>query len=216
MCRKRWIALWAAMVLVAAGCGQTSKTDATADAAKTDASAGNPTTQAPANAQAAGSIRQTAAKLDGPAATVFEFLDAARTGNDAKGLTMLTAAAREKNQKTFRPSASDTATFQVGKVEYRADDLAAVSTAWTDLNEDGEKDTQEAVWMVRREPEGWRVGGVAATVIAGRPPILLNFEDPEDMTRQLQALREELARQEREEELQARKPAARDMQPLRR
>jgi hypothetical protein len=216
MCRKRWIALWAAMALAAAGCGQASKTNEKAEAAKTDASAGNPTAQAPADGPTKGSIRQTAAKLDGPAATVFDFLEAARTGNDAKGLTMLTAAAREKNHKTFKPSASDTAAFQVGQVEYKADDLAAVSSAWTDLNEDGEKDTQEAVWMVRREPEGWRVGGVAATVIAGKAPILLNFEDPEDMARQRQKLREELDRQEREEELQAQGRPAPDAHPLRR
>ena len=216
MFRKQWIALWAMTAVVVAGCGQASKTGDKAEAAKTEANASDALAQTPGDGPAKGSILPAAAKLDGPAATVYEFLDAAHKGNDAKGLMMLTTTAREKNQNTFKPSASDTATFQVGKVEYKADDLAAVSSAWTDINEEGARDTQEAVWMVRREPEGWRVGGVAAAVIAGKPPILLNFEDPEDMTRQLQALRDEMARQEREEELQAQQRPAADVHPLRR
>jgi hypothetical protein len=212
MCRKRWIALWAVMAVVAAGCGKTTKTGETADAAK---SGSNAVDQATANGAAKGTILPAAAKLDGPAATVFEFLEAVRTGHDGRATAMLTKIAREKN-KSVRPQASDTATFQVGKVEYKADDLAAVSCAWTDLNENNEKQTEEAVWMVRREPEGWRVAGVAAAVFPGELPVLLNFEDPDDMAQKQQMVREEMNRRERQAELQATGRPDPEVQPLRR
>jgi hypothetical protein len=212
MFRTRWIVLSAVVAVAAAGCGKATKTGETADAGKSGANVNAP---APADGTVKGAVLPAAAKLDGPAATVFEFLDAVRTGNDAGGEAMLTRTAREKNNK-FHPSASDTATFQVGKVEYKADDLAAVSTAWTDMNKEGEKQTEEAVWMVRLKPEGWRVAGVAATVFPGKPPLLLDFEKPEEMAQKLQMLREEEDRQEQEEELQAQGRPDPNVQPIRR
>ena len=110
---------------------------------------------------------------------------------------MLSTVAREKTASLNRnvtPPASDTARFTVGKVEYVNDDGARVACTWTDLDEEGQPKSDEAIWVLRREHQGWRVVGVAAQVFPGEPPLLLNFEDPEDMFRKQQWVREEIRR----------------------
>ncbi len=43
------------------------------------------------------------------------------------------------------------------------------------------------------------MAGVAAVVFDGEPPLLLNFEDPDDMAKKQQWLREEVARRAKSE-----------------
>jgi len=45
---------------------------------------------------------------------------------------------------------------------------------------------------VRLDPEGWRVVGMATRVFDDMPPLLLNFEDPEDMLNKQQLVAAEL------------------------
>ena len=162
-----------------------------------------PDTDALAGTDAGG---EGTATLEGPAAAVDEFLEALRTGNDEKASKMLTTAAREKTASLNRnvtPPASDTAKFSVGKVDYVNDDGARVACTWTDLDEDGQPKTDEAIWVLRREQRDWRVAGVAAQVFPGEPPLLLNFEDPDDMFRKQQWVREEIRRRTEAGDLQA-------------
>lgn len=192
------------------GCGQAND-PSTAGAPKsgeTDAQAKVATSTNPASA----------ANLDPAAKAVFEFLDAVRTGSDAKATAMLSTVAREKAaelNRSVRPPASDTAKFQVGTVQYIGNDGARVNTLWTDLDENGESQTDEAIWVVRKETEGWRVAGVAATVFDGDPPLLLNFEDPEEMVKKQQWVKEEIQRRTEAAQLQANENQA-PGQPVRR
>ena len=187
MLNRVWIGWFAVLALVVAGCG---KSDGTGKQAGTPADRdGVPS--------AAGVDPTAVAKAEGPTAAVGEFLEALRTGNDAKATRMLSATAREKTaaiNRNLTPPASDTARFTIGKVEYIGDDGARVSCTWTDLDEEGQAKSDDAIWVVRREPEGWRIAGVAAQVFPGEPPLLLNFEDPEDMFRKQQWVREEIRR----------------------
>ena len=190
MKRHRWIAL-ASTVVLAFGCGKSE--DASPGAAKPGSGEAKPA----AATVATSADPQSATNLEGPARAVYEWLDAVRTGNDAKATAMLTQVARQKaieQDRTVRPPASDTARFQVGAVQYIGEDGARVASLWTDVDEDGETQTDEAMWVLRKEPEGWRVGGVAATVFEGEPPLLLNFEDPEETVQKQQWLREEVER----------------------
>jgi len=204
MCCKRWIVMWAILAAGVVGC---QKSEGTPGAAVPAANGGAATADAE-QGQANPTPAPVVARLDGPAAAVFEFLEAVRTGNDAKATQMLSTVAREKTaalNRSVRPSASDTARFQIGKVEYRAEDLAAVHCTWTDLDEKGEggePQTDEAVWMARREPQGWRIAGAAFTVFPGEPPLLLNFEEPEEMLQKQQWVRDEIRRRQ-QAELQA-------------
>ncbi len=134
-------------------------------------------------------------KTDDPAAAVSAFLEAVRSGNEKMAAKMLSSRAREKSaNRSFAPPASSTAKFTVGKVEYVHDDGARVAATWTDRDANGQPKTDEAIWVMRRERDGWRITGVAAAVFPGEPPVLLNFEDPEDMWRKQHWIREEMRR----------------------
>ncbi|MFZ5833290.1 MAG: hypothetical protein ACOY3P_24640 [Planctomycetota bacterium] len=191
MTRKyAWI-LAASAAMMVAGCGRQSETPATAP---DDAAA----MQHLSESIATNSDPTNVARLEPPAAAVAEFLEAVRTGNDEKATAMLTSVAREKavaNNGGVRPPASDTACFEVGAVQWIGDDGARVGSTWTDVDVgSGEPQTDEALWVLRKEADGWRIAGVAATVFDGEPPLLLNFEDPEEMQRKQQWVREEIVR----------------------
>jgi hypothetical protein len=102
---------------------------------------------------------------------VVTFLDALKKGDDAAARGMLTKVARAKTE-----------------------DLVHVATTWTDVDSDGFKSTENVVWVVRLEPEGWRVVGMAMRVFEDLPPLLLNFEDPEDMIAKQEMVAAELQR----------------------
>ena len=158
-------------------------------------------------------------QLDGPAGAVHEFLDALRTGNDKKASSMLSALAREKTASlggNLTPPASDTAQFAIGKVDYVNDDGARVACAWTDIDVDGQSRTDEAIWVLRREEAGWRIVGFAYQVFPGEEPLLLNFEDPEDVFRKLQWAREETRRRMEADGLQAHQGGENQENPIRR
>lgn len=187
MCRMHGIALGTALILIVAGCGKQPGTE----------------TATPQATTASGGQASSTAKLDGPAGAVAEFLEAVRTGNDKKATEMLSTEARRKTaalNRSVTPPASDTAKYTVGKVDLVNNDGARVACTWTDLDADGQPKTDEAIWVVRREAKGWLIAGVAAQVFPGEPPLLLNFEDPEDMFRKQQWVREEMRRRMEKED----------------
>ncbi|MGA2619808.1 MAG: hypothetical protein ABSF26_19520 [Thermoguttaceae bacterium] len=179
--RSWWTGLLVA-VLIIAGCGKSGQTGPAGSAASDQpAAAATPTEPAP---------------------VVAAFLDAIRTGNDDAAMGLLTSTARQKAIEANRnptPPASDSARYEVGAVEYVGQDGARVACTWSDLDESGKPRTDRALWVLRREPVGWRVAGVAAVIFEGEPPLLLNFEDPEDMAKKQQWLREEVARRAKSE-----------------
>jgi hypothetical protein len=184
MCKLHGVTAWAILALIVAGCGKTPGTS-------------------PPEAVSPAADATEVAKADGPAAAVSEFLEAVRTGNDEKATRMLSTLAREKTASLNRnvtPPASDTAKFAIGKVDYVDDEGARVASTWTDLDANGQPRTDEAIWVVRRQSDGWRVAGVAATVFPGEPPLVLSFEDPEDMLRKQQWVREEIRRRMEKEQ----------------
>jgi hypothetical protein len=193
MCKMHGKTLWIALLLIVAGCGKPAGTGQSSTTPQ-----GSEAAAAPTNDRT-----DAVAKAEGPAAAVAEFLEAVRTGNDEVASQMLSAVARQKTaalNRSVTPPASDTAKFSVGKVDYVGNDGARVSCTWTDLDPDGQPKTDEAIWVVRREVNGWRIAGVAAQVFPGEPPLLLNFEDPEDMFRKQQWVREEMRRRLEKEE----------------
>lgn len=154
-----------------------------------------------------------AAAPDGPEAAVREFLEAVRTGDDKKTEAMFTRLAREKIKEMediqVAPPGSDTASFEVGTAEYLAEDGARVKSKWTDLDREGKPRTDEITWMLRKESEGWRIAGMAATVFEGEDPLLLDFENPKETLRKLELLREEIRQRTEAQAAQAApKPAA--------
>jgi hypothetical protein len=130
---------------------------------------------------------------------VVTFLEAIKRGDDAAARKMLTTTARAKTEElgiSVAPPVNDTATYAVRECETIGDggDLVHVATTWTDVDPDGFQSTDNVIWVVRLDPEGWRVVGMAMRVFEDLPPLLLNFEDPEDMLAKQAMVAEELER----------------------
>jgi hypothetical protein len=133
-----------------------------------------------------------------PEQATTEFLEAVRTGDHDKTATMLTPTARERTAKqemVVAPPGSATAQYAIRDVKY-VDEGAHVAVDWSDVEEDGRMHTDRIVWILRKEDIGWRVAGMATKVFPDLPPVVLNFEDPEDMLRQQQWVGQEMARRE--------------------
>jgi hypothetical protein len=131
----------------------------------------------------------------GPDVAVFEFLKAVQSGDDKKAADMLTKTAREKTtemEMVVAPPGSETASFEVGEVQLLEDKGAYVSSTWTDVDEDGQPHSDQIVWVVRNEPEGWRIAGMVTKLFDSK--LVLNFEDPQDMLRKQQLAEQEMMR----------------------
>jgi len=145
----------------------------------------------------AGTAVGAAPSTDPAKATVTAFLEAIKRGDDPGAQAMLTKVARAKTQElgiSVAPPVNSTATYSIRECELIAgtDDLVHVGTTWTDTDPDGFTTTENVVWAVRLEPEGWRVAGMATRIFDDMPPLLLNFEDPEDMIAKQEMVAQEL------------------------
>ena len=143
------------------------------------------------------------AKTEPAKATVVAFLEAIKRGDDAAARGLLTKVARLKTEElgiSVAPPVADSATYSVRDCEMvsDADDLVHVGTTWTDVDTDGFKTTENVVWVVRLDPEGWRVVGMAMRVFDDMAPLLLNFEDPEDMLTKQEMVAQELQKRAQE------------------
>jgi hypothetical protein len=147
---------------------------------------------------AVGEGQQWVDSVPTPDVTLREFLEAVRTGDDAKAEQLLTVVAREETRKhdlSVAPPGSETAKFEVGKVEYiAANEVAHVESTWTDIGEDGQPQSDMIIWMLRRDPAGWRIAGMATKIFKDELPLLLDFEDPEDMIRKQRLAETEMRR----------------------
>ncbi len=136
----------------------------------------------------------------GPAKqAVVTFLEAIKRGDDDAARRMLTVTARAKTEElgiSVAPPVNDTATYAVQECQVVGDsgDLVHVATTWTDIDAEGFQSSDNVIWVVRLDPEGWRVVGMAMRIFEDMPPLLLNFEDPEDMLAKQAMVAEELTR----------------------
>ena len=158
---------------------------------------------------AGGAEPASTVNLDPAKAVVNAFLQAIKRGDEQGALAMLTDVARAKTQElglSVAPPVKDTATYSIGDCEAvgDADDIVHVATTWTDTDEDGFTSTDNVIWVCRLDPEGWRVVGMAMRIFADLPPLLLNFEDPEDMLAKQQLVADEITRRAK---LAAQQPA---------
>jgi len=148
-------------------------------------------------------------------ATVTAFLEAIKRGDDPGAQAMLTKVARAKTQElgiSVAPPVTSTATYSIRECEVipGTDDLVHVGTTWTDTDPDGFTTTENVVWAVRLDPEGWRVAGMATRIFDDMPPLLLNFEDPEDMIAKQELVAKELQkRSQQAADQQAKQPGER-------
>ncbi|MFM8892073.1 MAG: hypothetical protein ACKOTB_10725 [Planctomycetia bacterium] len=144
-------------------------------------------------------------------ATVTAFLEAIKRGDDTAARAMLTKVARAKTEElgiSVAPPVTSSSTYTIRESEVvgDGDDIVHVSTTWTDTDSDGFTTTENIIWAVRLDPEGWRVAGMATKIFDDMPPLLLNFEDPEDMIAKQEMVAQELQRRAQQAAAEGTKP----------
>ena len=144
-------------------------------------------------------------------ATVTTFLEAIKRGDDTAARAMLTKVARAKTEElgiSVAPPVTSSSTYTIRESEVvgDGDDIVHVSTTWTDTDADGFTTTENIIWAVRLDPEGWRVAGMATKIFDDMPPLLLNFEDPEDMIAKQEMVAQELQRRAQQSAAEGTKP----------
>ena len=90
------------------------------------------------------------------------------------------------------PPGAPNATYTVGAVQHPEGDVNAayVSCIWSEKHDNGEEDSYEVVWVLRKEQAGWRVAGMATQLSETDEPVFLDFEDlaaMENMVRDAEA-----------------------------
>jgi hypothetical protein len=122
-----------------------------------------------------------------PHQVVQVFLDALKQGDIATKASLLTQKAREETAREnfeINPQSAPNAKYEVKPAQYLPDNPngAHVTSTWTETYPDGEL-KYDVVWVLRRQPEGWRIAGMAIELVPGQPPAFLNFEDAADMAK---------------------------------
>jgi hypothetical protein len=133
-----------------------------------------------------------------PEKVVTEFLNAMKTGNDGVAAGLLTATAREETAKhslAVQPPGSPTAEYEIGEGQLAEDDpsVAQVGCVWTEKDAEGTDHSEEVVWVLKKQPEGWRVFGMATQMPTRTEPVFFNFEDPAEMTSLMETISQEIA-----------------------
>ena len=118
--------------------------------------------------------------------SVEQFLHALSAGNTEIATAMLSEKARIENEKAgmgIDPPGSPTAKYTVSPDAWFDPDqpYAQVSSTWTDRDSRDVVQTYEIVWLLKKEKGDWKITGMGTKVFADQPPIVLNFENPQQM-----------------------------------
>lgn len=179
------------------GCGQGGSAPEAKQSAATTGSSDSTSAGAEASRQTQPRTPTLEELTADPRSCVAAFLEAIRQGDDQRILELYTAKARAEAAalgEHFAPRGSDTARFQVGEVEFLNSESARVSAVWTDLDENGRPQSDEALWMVRKEKGGWRVAAMAVKVFDGNEYLFLDFEDLNRTKAMIEEFRQEQLR----------------------
>lgn len=189
MQRSAWWGMLIGFCVSLSGCGANSQStdDASADVPNSQTSEVGLSSQAP----------PIEGSTSDPAQVVEKFLSAVKSADERTAERLLTKLARRKTTElgiAVDPDGSDTASFEVGEVRYISQSEVHVASIWTELDEDGQPQSDRIVWALRRSADGWGIAGMATQVFEDQPPLFLDFEDPADMLRKQQLVEEEFRR----------------------
>ncbi len=137
---------------------------------------------------------------DSPDRTLAIFLKAICSNDQETMFDMLTVAARDAlRERGMSPgmNASDDATYEVLEFEY-VEEGAHVACNWVEKQENGTPLKTPVIWIMHKEPAGWRVSGMAMRVFDDMRPVTFNFEDPVDMVHKQELIDQEIARREQD------------------
>ncbi|HEY2826670.1 MAG TPA: hypothetical protein VGJ04_03640 [Pirellulales bacterium] len=133
------------------------------------------------SAPAPTSTAVSAIPADPAARAAYDFLDAVLKGDTLRASKRLTPIAIERinaTGKQFSPPGLQTASFRIGEVRKPTADQALVQCVLTDSSQ-GAPRTEEIGCLLRLVDNDWRVSGIAYIPGPNRPPMILNFENPQ-------------------------------------
>ena len=163
MKKSIWLPL-ATGVLLASGCGT-----------KDEIASSGTSTASTANAQNGAALTTPS----DPKEVVRLFLDSMRQGNGAQLSSLLSTLAREeikRKELEIAPLGSPMATFQIIEAAEQNGGML-VSSTWTEPEQPGQPLTElEVVWELRKEPDGWRICGMAVDPKNGDEVQIVDFE----------------------------------------
>jgi len=163
MFKKGCAVLILVSVVGLAGCGSADKKrDSQAPAAKP---AAEQSTEKPADS-AALDIKSDKT----PEGVTDRFFAAFFSGQDQEAQNLLTSKAQEMTKENFSAQASDTVAWKITKKE-TAGQTAYVFVEVSDLNESGERSSEELIFALRQEESRWGIAGFNAGKLA------VNFEE---------------------------------------
>ena len=137
---------------------------------------------------------------DGPDRPLAVFLKAICSNDQDTMFEMLTVAARDAlRERGMSPgmNTGDDASYEVLEFEY-VEEGAHVACNWVEKQEDGTPLKTPVIWIMHKEPAGWRVAGMAMRVFDDMRPVTFNFEDPVDMVHKQELINQEIARREQD------------------
>lgn len=203
---SRSFLMFAAVVGLASstGCGQGAAPSVGEDAsvgAVVDTSSNTPDISSPAPDKT---------PSDPVARVVYEFLDAVRRGDTNGASVRLTPLALKRTTEldmNISPPGSDTAQFQVGATEMIDNDKAIVESTWSDQDADGQASNEQITWALKLSDGQWRISGMAAEIGSNQPPVIIDFENPEQAAPPAQAVAAPPSPAEEDAPRQATKPS---------
>jgi hypothetical protein len=167
---KRWmLAATLGVTSLGLGCGKSSST-----------------TSKPSSGSSSSQLaKATDSKNEAPEAAeiVAQFLESVKKGDRDRVAGLLTDLAIESLDKAgieVAPPGSPQATFELGETRYTDTDkdAAYVELAWTEPAEQGGVPVRsEALFALRKEPEGWRIAGMVLDNGPNQPPEIIDFEN---------------------------------------
>lgn len=187
----RWLLHFSivAMVCALGGCQQAVSTVDSGVTASSDPNAAKTADVKPGSGKDGG-LRPAGPALPASSATpqevVHAFLDASRGGHEEFATELLSDKAREATSSqglALDPPGSSSMVYRIGDVEFPTEDRQAayVSSIWQEDGVASAAERFEVTWILRRQPEGWRIAGMASRVEAEAEPVLINFEDVSDL-----------------------------------
>jgi len=150
----------------------------------------DPSSSSPNSSAAPAEAQEAVDKSASPDHVVMAFLEATRNGDDQLAAKLLSKKALEATTRAgliVKPPGTPTMQYEIGEVEYpeQHPDGAYVKSIWRERFDDGE-DRFDVTWVLRKQPEGWRIVGMAMALPGSEEPDLVNFEAADELRQKIQ------------------------------
>ncbi len=172
------------LVLAAIGCGKSDTNQASNTNANTPAGSGAATAPAAIVKDGVGTE---------PGEVVALFLDSLRRGDETAANGVLTAQAQAELAKTdyvIQPLGTPEGKYKIGRVGFLEGDTTSglVECLWTEPSPvAGQPPIEmEIVCEVHKEPQGWRISGLAVKMSGTDDAIVLDFENAQSLQQALE------------------------------